>query len=103
MGEQEEIQEWLPDLEVSLVQVKVALEKSFSSSEHFSISTVACIGTRYATVTQPVLRLLRCYCPPNIVVTVAVTRVVIIPKRLWKQLWINLSDFRILEASHNTV
>lgn len=28
MGEQEEIQEWLPDLEVSLVQVKVALEKA---------------------------------------------------------------------------
>lgn len=91
----------VPDLEISPVQVKAALGKSFSPSEPLSLSTE--YWKRYTTVTQPAPRLLRCYHHPNVVVTVAVACVVIVPKRLWKQLRINLSDFRILEASHDTV
>lgn len=89
MGEQKEIQEWLPDLEVSLVQVKVALEKPFGSSEHFSISTEYWEEICYST--QPAPRSLRCYHHPNVVVTVSVAFVVIVPKRLSKQLRIHLS------------
>lgn len=93
------MQKGLPDPEVILVQVKAALEESFGPSEPPSMSTE--YWKRYAAVTQPAPRLLRSY-HHLVIVTIAVACVTI-PKRLWKQLRINLSDFRILEASHDTV
>lgn len=63
MGKQEGMQKGVPDLEVSLVQVKAALEKSFGPSEPFSMSTE--YWKRYANHTAS-LSLLRGYRHPNL-------------------------------------
>lgn len=94
------MQKGLPALEVSLVQVKAALEESFGPSEPPSMSTE--YWKRHARVTQPAPG-----CSGVIIILIVVVPIAVacvtIPKRLWKQLRINLSDFRILEASHDTV